>query len=156
MQFLFRRITETLVTSIIISLAVVIANATQILRINILNFFVFIISLSVFCTVTFFQAREHYDAIEDKKTYYKTNICATVIFFLIGCVFCFFAQISNFLKPYYSLFFSPMMSFEWLYSLFISNHILVEWLSLVTTSLIIGAVIAIVPMVFTPTTFDEE
>ena len=156
MQFLFRRITETLVTSIIVSLAVVIASATQILRINILNFFVTLLSLAVFCVVVFFQAREHYDAIEDKKIYYKTNICAVIICCLIGCVFCFFAQISNFLKPYYSLFFSPMKSFEWLYSLFIVNQSLIEWLSLITTSIIVGIVISIIPMVFTPTTFDEE
>jgi len=156
LQFLFRRITETLVTSIIISLVVLMASATKILRISILNFLVMIFSLAIFCVIAFFQSREHYDAIEDKTIYYKTNICAVVIFFLIGCVFCFFAQISNFLKPYYSLFFSPMMSFEWLYSLFISNRIVVEWLSLVTTSLILGTVISIVPMVFTPTTFDEE
>ncbi|MBE7038077.1 MAG: hypothetical protein E7404_04145 [Ruminococcaceae bacterium] len=156
MQFLFRRIIETLVTSIIISLAVVMASATQILTINILYIFVAIFSLVAFCVAVFFQAREHYDAIEEKQIYYKTNICAGIIISLIGCIFCFFAQISNFLQPYYSLIFSPMMSLEWLYSFFVESENVVSWLSLATTSLIILGVIIIVPLVFSPTTFDEE
>lgn len=156
MQFFFRRIMESLVTSIIISLVVVMASATGVFKINIINFAVSVFSLILLCIIVFLQAREHYDAIEDKKVFYKTNIFSLLTYLVIACVFCFFAQISNFLKPYYSLVFSPMKAFEYIYGLFIESDTLSSWLSLITSSFFVFIVILIVPLVFTPTHYCEE
>lgn len=155
MQFVFRRIVESLVSSVIISLIAVVAGTTPLSEIAIVNFAISIFSLILLCVIIFFQAREHYDAIEDKEVYYKSNIMALLVYILIACVFCFFANISNFLKPYYSLVFSPMKAFEYLYSL-ITTDILSCWLSLLTSSVVIIIVILTVPLVFSPKDFYEE
>ncbi len=152
MQFVFRRIVESLVASIIISLFIVATDATPLLKIAAVKFSISLFSLILLCVIIFFQAREYYDAIEDKKVYFKSNIVALLVYILIAFIFCFFANISNFLKPYYSLVFSPMKAFEYLYSMAVSTAISI-WLSLATSSIVILVVISIVPLVFTPKKF---